>query len=132
MGTLGKSAGVAGAFVGGSTNLIEWLLQKGRTYIFTTAAPPPLAAALIKAIELVEQGNQRRAHLQNIIERFRTKLQTNRWRLLDSQTPIQPLVIGGNDETLRVAEKLMNPANRAGRFFSAAHFLFRRAHRSAR
>jgi 8-amino-7-oxononanoate synthase len=110
MGTLGKSAGVAGAFVGGSTNLIEWLLQKGRTYIFTTAAPPPLAAALIKAIELVEHGNQKRAHLQTIIERFRTKLQTSRWKLLDSQTPIQPLVIGGNDETLQVAEKLMNEA----------------------
>ncbi|UCH47764.1 MAG: 8-amino-7-oxononanoate synthase [Betaproteobacteria bacterium] len=108
MGTLGKSAGVAGAFVGGSSNLVEWLLQKGRTYIFTTAAPPPIAAALIKAIDLVEHGNQRRTHLQHIIERFRTRLQTSRWKLLDSQTAIQPLVIGSNDETLRVAETLMN------------------------
>ena len=108
MGTLGKAAGVAGAFVGGSTNLVEWLLQKGRTYIFTTAAPPPLAAALTKAVELVENGNQRRTHLQHIIERFRTKLQRRRWQLLDSQTAIQPLVIGSNDETLRVAENLMN------------------------
>ena len=108
MGTLGKAAGVAGAFVGGSTNLVEWLLQKGRTYIFTTAAPPPLAAALTKAVELVENGDQRRTHLRHIIERFRTKLQRRRWQLLDSQTAIQPLVIGSNDETLRVAETLMS------------------------
>ncbi|UCD70323.1 MAG: 8-amino-7-oxononanoate synthase [Betaproteobacteria bacterium] len=108
VGTLGKSAGVAGAFVGGSTNLVEWLLQKGRTYIFTTAAPPPLAAALIKAIDLVEHGDQRRTHLQRIIERFRTTLHTSRWQLLDSQTAIQPLIIGSNDETLRVADTLMN------------------------
>ncbi len=108
MGTLGKAAGVAGAFVGGSSNLIEWLLQKGRTYIFTTAAPPPLAAALLKAVDLVEHGNHRRTHLQHIVERFRTRLQTPRWKLFDSQTPIQPLVIGSNDETLRLAEALMN------------------------
>lgn len=108
MGTLGKAAGVAGAFVGGSSNLVEWLLQKGRTYIFTTAAPPPLAAALIKAVDLVEHGDHRRTHLQHIIKRFRTRLETGRWQLLDSQTPIQPLLIGSNDETLRVAEVLMS------------------------
>ena len=108
MGTLGKAAGVAGAFVGGASDLVEWLLQKARTYIFTTAAPPPLAAALIKAVDLVEHGDQRRTHLQYIIKRFRTHLHAGRWRLLESDTPIQPLVIGSNDETLRVADALMN------------------------
>ncbi len=108
MATLGKAAGVAGAFVAGSENLVEWLLQQARTYIFTTAAPPPFAAALIKAVELIENGDARRTQLRTIIERFRERLQPTRWKLLDSQTPIQPLVIGSNEDTLRVAQMLMH------------------------
>ncbi|NIO41688.1 MAG: 8-amino-7-oxononanoate synthase, partial [Burkholderiales bacterium] len=108
MATLGKAVGVAGAFVGGEENLIEWLLQKGRTYIFTTASPPALAASTIKAIDLVVRADERRAHLQKLIERFRVQLRPKRWKLLDSQTPIQPLVIGSNSEALAVAEALMN------------------------
>ncbi len=107
MATLGKAAGVAGAFVAGSASLIEWLLQKGRTYIFTTAAPPALAAGLIEALRLLEQGDDRRAHLQELIARFRNTLRTRRWVLLDSATAIQPLVIGSNEEALRVADALM-------------------------
>ena len=107
MATLGKAAGIAGAFVAGPANLIEWLLQKGRTYIFTTAAPPALAASLITAIELIEQGDNRRAHLKKLVARLRDALRLKRWRLMDSQTAIQPLVIGSNEETLRVADTLM-------------------------
>ncbi len=107
MATLGKAAGVAGAFVAGSAGLIEWLLQKGRTYIFTTAAPPALAASVVEALRLMEQGDDRRAHLKKLIARFRGTLRPKRWVLLDSETAIQPLVIGGNEEALRVADALL-------------------------
>jgi 8-amino-7-oxononanoate synthase len=108
MATLGKAAGVAGAFIAGSANLVDWVLQKGRTYIFTTAAPPALAAGAIKAVELIEQGDDRRAHLKELITRFRTTLRPQRWTLMDSETAIQPLVIGGNEEALRVAARLLD------------------------
>ncbi|MGD2139253.1 MAG: 8-amino-7-oxononanoate synthase [Burkholderiales bacterium] len=136
MATLGKAAGVAGAFVAGSASLIEWLLQKGRTYIFTTAAPPAIAAAQSKAVELIEHGEQRRAHLNALIAQFRKQLVLRRWSLLESRTPIQPLLIEGNEETLEVAARLMDeglwvpairpptvPANTARLriSFSAAH-----------
>lgn len=107
MATLGKAAGVAGAFVAGSANLIEWLLQKGRSYIYTTAAPPLLAAGVIKAIDLIEQGDHRRRRLQELVSRLRATLHPARWSLLASQTAVQPLVVGGNAETLHVAEKLL-------------------------
>jgi len=108
MATLGKAAGVSGAFVGGSAGLIEWLVQKGRTYIFTTAAPPAIAAAQSKALELIEQDEQRRTHLRELIARFRTRLRLRRWSLIESQTPIQPLLIGENDEAVQVADRLMD------------------------
>lgn len=107
MATLGKAAGVSGAFVAGSANMVEWLLQKGRTYIFTTAAPPAIAAAVIKALDLIEHGEQRRQHLRELITRLRSGLRLQRWELQESHTPIQPLIIGGNDETMRVAEFLL-------------------------
>ena len=108
MATLGKAAGVSGAFIGGSAGLIEWLVQKGRSYIFTTAAPPAIAAAQSKALELIEHDQQRRDHLMDLIARFRSRLQLQRWSLIESQTPIQPLVIGENDETVQVADRLMD------------------------
>ena len=107
MATLGKAAGVAGAFVAGSTDMIEWLLQKGRTYIFTTAAPPALAAAALKAIELIERGGDRRAHLNHLVDRFQTTFRPRRWTLMESVTAVQPVVIGSNDETVKLADTLM-------------------------
>jgi 8-amino-7-oxononanoate synthase len=111
MGTLGKAAGVAGAFVAGDADVIEWLTQRARTAIFTTAAPPLLAAALLASIKLIEAGDGRRAHLAALVARLRAGLapicQRNGWRLPPSPTAIQPVVIGGNDETLRVAEALL-------------------------
>jgi len=107
MATLGKAAGVAGAFVAGSASMIEWLLQKGRTYIYTTAAPPPLAAGAMRALELIEHGDHRRSHLQTLVGRLREGLHPARWSLLASETAVQPLVIGSNAETLRVAEALL-------------------------
>ncbi|MDP2809078.1 MAG: 8-amino-7-oxononanoate synthase [Rhodocyclaceae bacterium] len=111
MGTLGKAAGVAGAFVAGDEDAIEWLVQKARTAIYTTAAPPMLSCALLKSLELIEGGDARRAHLQALIARLRAGLAPAcaraGWRLLPSDTAIQPLVIGGNQETLDVAGALL-------------------------
>lgn len=110
MATLGKAAGVAGAFVAGSEVLIEWLLQKTRSYIFATAAPAMLATALQTSLKLIEQDEWRREHLQHLIARMRQGLtqglQGSSWRLGGSQTAIQPLVIGSNDAALTVMDEL--------------------------
>ena len=110
MATLGKAAGVAGAFVAGDDALVEWLLQKTRSYIFATAAPALLASALRASLLLIEQEEWRRTHLRNLIARLRSGLtsglQGSRWQLSDSQTAIQPLLIGRNDEALAVMEGL--------------------------
>ena len=106
MGTLGKAAGVAGAFVAGHQNVIEWLVNTSRSYIFTTGAPPLLAETLLTALELIEHGDARRAHLAALIARFKAGLTLARWQLLPSDTPIQPLVIGDNHEALAVSRAL--------------------------
>jgi 8-amino-7-oxononanoate synthase len=110
MATLGKAAGVAGAFVAGSDVLIEWLLQKTRTYIFATAAPPMLASALRASLRLIETENWRRDHLHKLIAQLRgglgVLLRNTPWKLARSITPIQALVIGPNDEAMAVMEGL--------------------------
>ncbi|MDO9401424.1 MAG: 8-amino-7-oxononanoate synthase [Polaromonas sp.] len=104
MATLGKAAGVAGAFVAGSDAIMEWLLQKTRSYIFATAAPPLLASALRASLQLIEHDEWRREHLQHLIARLRqglaTGLRGSTWQLGESLTAIQPLLIGRNDEAL--------------------------------
>jgi len=111
MGTLGKAAGVSGAFVAGSGQAIEWLVQRARTAVFTTAAPPLLSSALLESLRLIEAGDDRRLHLRKLIDRLRTGLQPlclrAGWHLLPSDTAIQPLVIGGNQEALALAEALL-------------------------
>ena len=104
--TLGKAAGVSGAFVAGSATLVDWLVQRARTYVYTTATPPLLAAALLKSLELIEAADDRRRHLWQLIGSFRGRLRPGRARLLESATPIQPLVLGGQDETVAVARAL--------------------------
>jgi 8-amino-7-oxononanoate synthase len=106
MGTLGKAAGVHGAFVAGEEALIEWLLQRARTYIFTTASPPMLAAALMASLELIEAEEHRRRQLRALIQRLRKNLETLPWRLSPSDTPIQPLIVGDNRAALGLAEGL--------------------------
>lgn len=106
VGTLGKAAGVSGAFVAGHADLVEWLLQKARTYIFTTGAPPALAQALLASLDLIEQGDARRARLDALIVQLRDELRLERWRLIPSRTAIQPVVIGDNAEALAVARAL--------------------------
>ncbi len=106
MGTLGKAAGVSGAFVAGDRRVIEWLMQRARPYIFTTASSPIIAAALLASLELIAAGDERREHLQRLIARLRAGLDGLPWRLLPSQTAIQPLLIGGNDAAVGLAGRL--------------------------
>jgi 8-amino-7-oxononanoate synthase len=106
MGTLGKAAGVGGAFVAGSATAIEYLLQKGRTYIFTTAAPPALACALSKSLEIIEHGDALRANLFARIAQLRDGLGGLAWQLLPSATAIQPLIVGENAAALALATAL--------------------------
>jgi len=106
IGTLGKAAGVHGAFVAGHATIIEWLLQTARSGIFTTAAPPLLAACVCESVQLIAAGDALRATLRGHIARLKAGLADTRWRLLPSDTAIQPLVIGDNAEALRVAQAL--------------------------
>ena len=84
MGTLGKAAGVHGAFVAGEEALIEWLVQRARTYVFATASPPLLACALMASLDLIEAEEHRRTRLAALVERLedagRTALETSSFR----------------------------------------------------
>ncbi|HMM54987.1 MAG TPA: 8-amino-7-oxononanoate synthase [Candidatus Desulfobacillus sp.] len=106
MGTLGKAAGGAGAFVAGPDEAIEWILQRARSYVFNTAEPALVAHALLTAIDLIERADEARANLAERIAQLRAGLRPGRWRLLPSATAIQPLPIGGNEETMAVAARL--------------------------
>ncbi|MDP1672033.1 MAG: 8-amino-7-oxononanoate synthase, partial [Burkholderiales bacterium] len=106
MATLGKAAGVSGAFVAGSEALIESLVQHARTYIYTTATPPLLAHALLTSLQIIEQEEWRRARLRELALRLKQGLQDVAWRLLPSGTPIQPLLVGGNVEALSLSANL--------------------------
>jgi 8-amino-7-oxononanoate synthase len=106
MATLGKAAGVFGAFVTAQSEIIETLIQQARSYIYTTAAPPLLSHTLLKSLELIEKEEWRRDKLAQLIAALKRELQSLRWRLLPSATPIQPLIIGENDQTMEVSEAL--------------------------
>ena len=106
MATLGKAAGVFGAFVAASGEVIETLVQRARTYIYTTATPPLLAHALQKSLDLIEQEGWRRDRLSELIISLNQTVKLKRWRLAPSATAIQPLWIGANDEALAVSEAL--------------------------
>ncbi|MBP6077139.1 MAG: 8-amino-7-oxononanoate synthase [Nitrosomonas sp.] len=106
MATLGKAAGVFGAFVAAQAEIIETLIQSARSYIYTTATPPLLAHALLASLRLIEQDEWRREALARNIAQLKEALQSSPWQLLPSSTPIQPLLIGDNDETVRISQGL--------------------------
>jgi len=106
MGTLGKAFGTFGAFVAGSEALIETLIQQARTYIYTTATPPALAEATRASLRLVQQESWRREKLQTLIARFRNGAAQLGLRLMDSATPIQPLLVGATDMSVQLSERL--------------------------
>jgi 8-amino-7-oxononanoate synthase len=106
MATLGKACGVSGAFVAGSEAVVETLIQRARTYIYTTAAPAALAEAARAALKLVETETWRRDHLNSLISRFRSGAAQLGLRLMDSITPIQPLLVGEAEDALALSSKL--------------------------
>jgi len=108
MGTLGKAAGVSGAFVAAHETVIEWLVQRARPYIYTTAAAPALAHALLTSLDLIasREGQQRRAQLDLLRHQLAAMPVRAGWSHLASATPIQPLIIGGNAEVLAAAQAL--------------------------
>lgn len=115
MGTLGKAAGVAGAFVAAHPTVIDWLIQSARSYIYTTAAPPAIAHALGASLALItgDEGEVRRARLRQLIHSFRAQVlellkgrPSLRWQLAQSQTAIQPLILGDNDAAIAAAASL--------------------------
>ena len=110
MGTLGKAAGVAGAFVAGADQVIEWLQQKSRTAIFTTAHPPAISCALLKSLELIAAGDELRKVLNQRIVQLRNALAPlaaqRGWHLGASQTAIQPLIVGSNQAALDLSVAL--------------------------
>jgi 8-amino-7-oxononanoate synthase len=111
MGTLGKAAGVSGAFVAGDAEVIDWLEQSARTAIYTTGVPPALTFALLESLTVIETGDDLREQLNALIARLRAGLQPicarTGWRLPESTTAIQPVIIGDNAATLKVADALL-------------------------
>lgn len=115
MGTLGKAVGLGGAFVAGHPGVINWLVQSARSYVYTTAAPPAIAHAVLTSLGLIagDEGEARRARLAQSIAMLRdglTKLVQQYpglgWRLTDSATAIQPLIVGDNAAALALATTL--------------------------
>lgn len=106
MATLGKAAGVAGAFVAGEQVVIDYLIQTAKSYVYSTPAPPALSATLSKSVQLIEQGDALRTHLQHLIKTLKTKLKLSKWQLMPSETAVQPLLIGNNLDALELSEYL--------------------------
>jgi len=108
IGTLGKAAGVSGAFICAAAPFIEWLIQKGRPYIYSTATPPALAHTLLTSLELIEsdEGTRRRKQLSQLIEIWRNEMTFSSWEKTASSTPIQPVILGSNANALAAAKLL--------------------------
>jgi len=107
MATLGKAAGVAGAFVAGDATMIEYLIQSAKTYIYTTASPPALAAALVAAVDVMQKDEAPHHHLRELIVYFKENLSLKKWQLMQSDTAIQPIVVGSNDAALGLSDYLL-------------------------
>ena len=106
MATLGKAAGVSGAFVAGEQVVIDTLVNHARSYVYTTATPPALASAVLASLTLIEQGEERRAHLAKLVAQLRNGVQGLPWKLMPSTTAIQPVLIGDNTNAAYVSEGL--------------------------
>ena len=106
VGTLGKAFGTFGAFVAGSGELIETLIQKSRTYIYTTALPSAVAAATRASLKIIKSENWRREKLRGLIARFRAGAEQLALPLLSSATPIQPLLIGSPEQAVAASNSL--------------------------
>ena len=106
--TLGKAAGVSGAAVAAHASVVDWLIQKARPYIYTTASPPLLAACLLESLHQIEAGAARRERLRRHIAQLRQGLaDLKSGALMPSDTPIQPLLIGENADAARLSQALL-------------------------
>lgn len=106
MATLGKAAGVAGAFVAGEKVVIDYLIQTAKSYVYSTPAPPALSATLSESVRLIQAGDTLRSHLFALIDYLKTHLTLKKWQLMASDTTIQPLVVGDNFTALQLSERL--------------------------
>jgi 8-amino-7-oxononanoate synthase len=106
VGTLGKSFGTFGAFVAGSEALIESLIQFSRSYIYTTAMPPAIAAATLTSLKIVREETWRREKLASLISQFRRGAEQIGLQLMDSLTPIQPVVINDDQKVMQISAEL--------------------------
>lgn len=106
VGTLGKGFGTAGAFVAGSEELIETLIQQARTYIYTTAIPPAVAAATLASLKVIKEEGWRREHLADLIHQFREGAEKLGLALMPSESAIQPIVAGESETALTMSAKL--------------------------
>ena len=106
MGTLGKAFGTFGAFVAGPEALVEILLQTGRTYMYTTALPPAVAAATRESLRVLQDEPWRRARVLDHVAYFRREASGLGLRLMESGTPIQPVVLGSEAATVAASDAL--------------------------
>ncbi|MFA6901694.1 MAG: 8-amino-7-oxononanoate synthase [Gallionellaceae bacterium] len=106
MATLGKAAGVSGACVAAEQVVIDTLLQNARSYIYTTASPPALSVALLASLQILRDEDWRRGKLQQLIAQLRAGVRDLPWQMMASSTPIQPLLVGGNEAALALSEGL--------------------------
>ncbi len=106
MGTLGKGFGTFGAFVAGDEVLIETLIQEARSYIYTTALPPAVAAATWTSLQLVQKEGWRREKLRELIRLFQAGARQLGLKLSDSQSPIQPWIVGAAEQAVAISNKL--------------------------
>ena len=106
MATLGKGLGTSGAFIAGSDELIETLIQRARTYVFTTAMPPAIMAATRQSLKLCQEESWRRDKLVSLVSRFRQGAEQLGLSLMPSETPIQPVVLGSNEAVMSASRSL--------------------------
>lgn len=107
IGTFGKAFGTSGAFVAGSEALIETLIQHARSYIYTTAIPPAMAYTTLQSLNLVQSEGWRRDRLNSLIKYFRKGAQILNIPLMDSFSPIQPVIIGDSHKTVAISDALL-------------------------
>ncbi|MBL9082306.1 MAG: aminotransferase class I/II-fold pyridoxal phosphate-dependent enzyme, partial [Planctomycetales bacterium] len=106
IGTLSKALGAIGGFVAGRESLVEWLVNRARPYIFSTALPPAAAAAAVAALDIVREEPQRRTELLARAAELREALAGDGWDVGPSVSQIIPLVVGDAGETMRLAAQL--------------------------
>ena len=107
MATLGKAVGTSGAFIAGSEELVEYLIQTARSHIFTTAMPPAIAAATLTSLEIIRKDQWRRDKLQTLITQFKQGARALGVKLMPSDTAIQPIVVGSSKKAVEISQKLL-------------------------